>query len=471
MPAKYSRLYQSNIRVAEKLGFTTVNELLGWEADPILFGHYWKEYEKGWVNKEKNKAGKRTKQGEFSHVVKRIAQGESAGKMVYSSDYPDTSSWTGIDWQARLLYKVVKVNRDHQNGIFYGQQLEELEMQSRAWLAILRRSWATAPSRETDQPPAPAPPEAKDGPDTVNKDRELIGRIFWTNISASLVKKGHSSMVTILDIQTLTFQECVDKVQANFGLSELSLRVELLVDGDGESITAENFAALLRSAEGDFVDLQVHTAPTYKSVLDSLGGQPRGESPGEISDFDVMLAEAKDEKVNMRDRFWRWFVLRNVGLEYTSKENFPLAETRLEGEDVPSAQECLMWYNEVSRAMEGEEQVEPTVTEISEEEIKRYRAQEIWLDNVDFQRQGHAAACAALGIADPQNPRFRCMPRSVTFQFWQVLAIKAMVDFEQDELLRGCILADEVGTGKTWEVLGLIIYVSRELHRTRIPGI
>lgn len=48
---------------------------------------------------------------------------------------------------------------------------------------------------------------------------------------------------------------------------------------------------------------------------------------------------------------------------------------------------------------------------------------------------------------------------SAKFEFWQPLAIKAIKEFEEG-YLRGGILADDVGIGKTFEAIGLEQYVS-----------
>ena len=49
---------------------------------------------------------------------------------------------------------------------------------------------------------------------------------------------------------------------------------------------------------------------------------------------------------------------------------------------------------------------------------------------------------------------------SAQFQFWQVVAVKAILDFMKDDHIRGCILADVVGLGKTWVVVGYMLWVS-----------
>jgi SNF2 family DNA or RNA helicase len=50
------------------------------------------------------------------------------------------------------------------------------------------------------------------------------------------------------------------------------------------------------------------------------------------------------------------------------------------------------------------------------------------------------------------------------FDFYQPTAIKAMVDFE-DSWIGGDVLAEDVGLGKTIEVIGLLLFRSNERRR------
>ncbi|KAL3453853.1 hypothetical protein BJX65DRAFT_78800 [Aspergillus insuetus] len=90
-----------------------------------------------------------------------------------------------------------------------------------------------------------------------------------------------------------------------------------------------------------------------------------------------------------------------------------------------------------------------------------------WLDNVDFQRDNHVEACHALGITNPERPKIRGMNPSATLKPWQPVAIHAITQFMQNPMLKGCILADGVGVGKTWETIGLILHVSLLIEK---PG-
>lgn len=100
----------------------------------------------------------------------------------------------------------------------------------------------------------------------------------------------------------------------------------------------------------------------------------------------------------------------------------------------------------------------PEFQEISKEEIKTYQEQEKWMDNPDLQPSDLEAACAKLRIPNPAVPRMPGMTM-LTLKFWQPTAAAALVEFEKGPL-RGGVLADEVGIGKTFTMLSVILHVS-----------
>ena len=85
------------------------------------------------------------------------------------------------------------------------------------------------------------------------------------------------------------------------------------------------------------------------------------------------------------------------------------------------------------------------------------------LDNPSYQRQDLEQSCRELEIPwDESDTVFRMpgMSLSQQMQFWQPRAVHAIAQFEWNPLLRGCILADVMGIGKTWIKVCYILYVS-----------
>ncbi|KAI9035126.1 uncharacterized protein KD926_004495 [Aspergillus affinis] len=58
------------------------------------------------------------------------------------------------------------------------------------------------------------------------------------------------------------------------------------------------------------------------------------------------------------------------------------------------------------------------------------------------QCENHEEACEALNISNPDVPKYPAIRINTSFRFWQPVAIYAIVQFRENPLLSGCILAD-----------------------------
>ena len=78
-------------------------------------------------------------------------------------------------------------------------------------------------------------------------------------------------------------------------------------------------------------------------------------------------------------------------------------------------------------------------------------------DNQAYQRENIEEAAQNLGIENIDMPRMPGMLRNSVFKHWQPVGINGIQEFRRRPYpkLRGCILADGVGLGKTWDTLGL----------------
>jgi SNF2 family DNA or RNA helicase len=99
--------------------------------------------------------------------------------------------------------------------------------------------------------------------------------------------------------------------------------------------------------------------------------------------------------------------------------------------------------------------------EITHEEIANFREQIRWLQNQDHERDNHGQACAVLNIRNLQVPHLEGMFPAAALRHYQPTGIAALVVFEDSEV-GGGVLSDEVGTGKTYVVIGLLLYRSNQ---------
>lgn len=127
--------------------------------------------------------------------------------------------------------------------------------------------------------------------------------------------------------------------------------------------------------------------------------------------------------------------------------------------------ETFDWQKELEAGLKGNTIVP------SENSIELYNEQQQYFDNLKYQREDHENACAKLGIPNPDLPRLPEMRPSIVLKFWQPVAANAIMEFEKFDHLRGCILADVVGLGKTWITITYILAVSSNpLCLGRLPG-
>lgn len=114
-------------------------------------------------------------------------------------------------------------------------------------------------------------------------------------------------------------------------------------------------------------------------------------------------------------------------------------------------QESALWYRELE---DMSQQSQFNYRKATEDEVAGVSRMERLLDNVTFQRLEYTKDCASLGFKDPSFPRFECMMRTMRLESWQVCGIQALLDFEANKSISGCIIADSTGLGKTLQCIG-----------------
>lgn len=97
---------------------------------------------------------------------------------------------------------------------------------------------------------------------------------------------------------------------------------------------------------------------------------------------------------------------------------------------------------------------------MTEEAKVRYDVQQRALDSLLGQRQDHLEACRSPGSHNTRILRIPGMTIAKSLSFWQRVAINALRQLAECDVLRGGILADVIGLGKTWVVIGYMLSVS-----------
>ncbi|KAM5480548.1 hypothetical protein McanMca71_002413 [Microsporum canis] len=165
----------------------------------------------------------------------------------------------------------------------------------------------------------------------------------------------------------------------------------------------------------------------------------------------------KSETMDMSDPWWQArFVEKALAEANIACETFDSClcdDTSHHNDNL----DAFMWSKELEAVdlEDGHDRVSFLI-EPNQEELRTFTEQQKWLDNTLFQREDYIESCNALGISS-SKPRVVGMRRSVLLKVWQPLAIQALLEFETKAYLRGAILADGVGLGKTWEAIGFFL--------------
>jgi SNF2 family DNA or RNA helicase len=81
----------------------------------------------------------------------------------------------------------------------------------------------------------------------------------------------------------------------------------------------------------------------------------------------------------------------------------------------------------------------------------------------------HEEACRVLGIPNPDVPRMDGFIGNITLDIHQPTGIHSLYEFEESGV-GGGILADDVGLGKTMQVIGLLLHRSNERREATRRG-
>lgn len=187
-----------------------------------------------------------------------------------------------------------------------------------------------------------------------------------------------------------------------------------------------------------------------------------------LSDNDIMMIERRSETFDLNDRYWQYDLLKRLHQGFKDVQSLQDTVRVLNTMSTELNAEDAAWRR--SLLDDGSEEADNLLTQMAtEEDRNRYLGSQLLVDNIMFQPQGHAAACAELMIPNPERPRFPSMPLRRTFHFWQVVAIHWMI-CKRISGLGGVLVCDTMGMGKTWELAGMLLAVSPTVPRSVFQG-
>jgi hypothetical protein len=366
-------------------------------------------------------------------VESAMQLGEAHGSRMFSARRVDKTDWELPEHYAYCMYNLITDNSQDFKGLFYGQKnIREHTKFCRLWACLQFELYEMAPSRQARRKEAEKKAETKEA-------KRVAEEADHNSKKKRKSKDGKAS------------QDIDDKVQ--------DVNDEAIEDPGDDTSVADGQEIDDEMSEEDRLHLerivgrQQHHQENVKSFINHV-------YTGQSGILNEMLLERKYAEMNLEDRFWQDYLLGLLDEAFSS-------QYRLTQGDMVNTTEALDATDEMMRdAIEktGDSSDLLPVKLATDEDFEAYRTNAILQDNIRFQPQGYRRACDKLRL-NADYPRFDCMPLDKPFQFWQVVAIAQMMRFSR--WLRGCLLCDSMGLGKTWELVGLVLQVSQHLSYTR----
>ena len=179
-----------------------------------------------------------------------------------------------------------------------------------------------------------------------------------------------------------------------------------------------------------------------------------------LTNAERLCVENNGEPFNIIHRFWKAWVISEV---VSNQDDFSKLSSRVDyasNLNEQAIEEQAQFYHEITQDLEEDLILIPEPTEPMS---ALHEQQQAWLDNPRFQRDDLEDACKVLSIPwEGELTIFRTpyMSLSTQLEFWQPVAVKAIIDFTvQEPALGGCILADMMGLGKTWVTICFLLWV------------
>ncbi|KAI9774717.1 MAG: hypothetical protein M1839_001678 [Geoglossum umbratile] len=503
-----SHHYRSHTSTFKCLGLRSIDELYDWYRSD-LFKPFWVKFYNGYLRPARSHSADSSRGPALPRIILSIELGEQFGKQRYSAETIDTPHWRKDEWYAYLLFKVTNVNMFNSQGLFYEINEPEIKVfYSKVYVSILNLIRDTGKTNQGSIIPIelPTPVPITEGPVT-----EGI-TVIWGN--ANDQNHGYRLNAPDTDNQyTLdhpfalpTVAAIRNRIRTYFDLSGFSLEIARLFLKERDSDTGYHIVQLtndiwrrLRAAlpgSRGHIYLIVETRKTtgeglgYEpedSLLDLLDTDEILDSEPTIADrfitetldftgtddpmYAAMVAERGDREFSLAHRSCQYDTLFRIA-SLTNPGN-PNADVVWENEsavrlDTEAANvQSVLWRKQLellgnadgSNQLNHLEQAAAAGTlqfqDITSEEKSIFEDQEKWLDNTKLQREDEEEAYSGLGITDRERPQIAGMNRRTILKFWQVTAIWALYKFHTG-WLKGGVLADAVGLGKTIVALGLL---------------
>ena len=439
-------------KLRKALGFRSVDEMKDYLTEPR--GRFWPHFHAYakmfvWPAQLAAAVSDKTQRGRgpaLETVEAALLAGESYGNDKYSnSDVTGTDDFDQCDFLALMLLKLRRANSKGPDGLFFGKALSDITINDQLWALIKHAEANLAPARVTKTP--------------VSQKTKLP-----SNQASTQSQNTGLGISGVPEASTTPQDSASDIAPPHYTRNP----DEIHVDDDTPEVTPQSkqqpFAEVVRVGEAqiEFSDSDVEELPPVQE--DDPNSRIGSSRP--LTNAQRMAAECTSTTFDINYRFWVCWLLnqvlaKDVDWDKMKKE----IEWATENLNHLADAETQQWFKDQIVFFNKDYIVYTKFDERSEAE---FDAQQQYLDSESFQRDDVEDSCFLLGIPWYEEEtiyRIQGMALSQQMRHWQVPAVKALYDFSQNPNIKGCILADVMGLGKTWVVVVYLLWVSFCLMR------
>jgi hypothetical protein len=377
-------------------------------------------------------------------VVHTLSAGECRGNQKFSNPQPgEQDGWSSVDHHANFLYKMRQTFYFRKGGFLFGKGLTEDMANQRIWLILKRADAQNAPSRV-----------------------------------AKRKKEAHKRKLKGLENDTPAKKRAARRQRAGGRISRKPS------DKNPSGASGE---ALLAESDDDYDDHDEDELVMLdpQSLIEDMAVSPATFDVGDDDDDHVrgsMKLELPPEFrqiANYKYRFWQYAHMRQLtrtyhkAVEVADRMQLQLdtaAAARMDGLGMAdgwtqAVEDDAANEDDDEEDLDGADDIvcmgQPTVKDLENlAELSKL------MNNAKYQRDNIAESMRNLRIKDRRKPRLYRQSLSTPLRWWQVVGINAIVDARKHGQMRGVMLADIVGLGKTFQLAGYMLHVSCRLKET-----
>ncbi|GAB1199547.1 hypothetical protein APSETT444_008897 [Aspergillus pseudonomiae] len=388
------------------LKLETHSEWLEWLRSSLV-APWWKELYSDCLSKPKSGKPVRVRR---KVVLEKLARGEANGQTRYSARFPEKDEWDLADHLARFVCMVKTENHRSNQGVFFTKNLPEPFMEAIVWALL---SYLRSTNGNSIVGKRPRYHNSEDEPlfcvdlDADGQESDQLSTEEPELIDLTIDKWREEMLHPRERIILTRSSPCYNPQEKYWQFQHISEALQR-VETSSVDEQIENLGQLS-------INLNTAWEPTLDHSVDGLYPSVNSQT----DHFDPMKIE------------------KTADLEASMAAEIDTSD------------------------FESSMLITPT-----EESLEQFEQHRKMLDNPEYQIDNHEEACQILKIANPRVPRMRSMNRSAVLKFWQPVAIARLLDIRANTMVRGAILGDSVGLGKTWEAIALMLKIWEDYNQS-----